>query len=230
MRVLGTPRVSNQSGASRGQEMCRCWCSAHSRTSGLSRGCRAKDSQRAAGATNHACSSLRPSRRRRCSDDIRPTRGRPPRLVARRLAGPPVHHNSHPAWCHLGFFYARWWPRDPRLNLGFGPCGPRPVRYQISTRLGEIHFLRLANAAEHCLWLVWWPLAIFWRRTGPAPKTTCEFLRSQMHREANALSRSAEEHCLIVIGIDIQLCLACHLHYFTLLCPLSWRPRADNLC
>jgi len=142
MRVLGTQRVSNQSEASRGQEMCRCsrcWCSAHS---GLSRGCRAKDSQRAAGS-NKPCSSLRPSRRRRCSDDIRPTRGRAPRLVARRLAGPPQFTASMVA---SRIFYPKW-PLDPRrLNLGLGPCGPRPVRYQISIRL--ICFLWQANAAE----------------------------------------------------------------------------------
>jgi len=65
------------------------------------------------------------------------------------------------------------------------------------------------------------------------PKTTCEFNSFrftilQMLREANALSPSAGGCCLIVVDIDVQLCLARHLHY----CATSFLSQtlADKLC
>jgi len=144
MRVLGTQRVYLISRRPLGARRCAGAAAGAGAVHTLA--CPEVAGQKTASARRAAakpCSSLRPSRRRRCSDDIRPTRGRAPRLVARRLAGPPQFTASMVA---SRIFYPKW-PLDPRrLNLGLGPCGPRPVRYQISIRL--ICFLWQANAAE----------------------------------------------------------------------------------
>jgi len=159
MRVLGTQRVYLISRRPLGARRCAGAAAGAGAVHTLA--CPEVAGQKTASARRAAakpCSSLRPSRRRRCSDDIRPTRGRAPRLVARRLAGPPQFTASMVASrIFLPQMAARSASSQPGVGAVWTSTCALPDLNQIRRNL-----LSLAGKCSRtCLWLVWWPLAIF---------------------------------------------------------------------